>query len=46
MTLLNGNQTMILMTAFLLEEWKRGKINGKQFVLDHCINTYDDGIGH
>jgi phosphomannomutase len=22
MTLLNGNQTMILMTAFLLEKWK------------------------
>jgi hypothetical protein len=22
-TLLNGNQTMILMTAFLLEEWKK-----------------------
>jgi phosphomannomutase len=25
MVLLNGNQTMILMTAFLLEEWKSGK---------------------
>jgi hypothetical protein len=32
MVLLNGNQTMILMTAFLLEEWKKEKINGKQFV--------------
>jgi phosphomannomutase len=33
MTLLNGNQTMILMTAFLLEKWKNtDKINGNQFV--------------
>jgi phosphomannomutase len=45
MVLLNGNQTMILMTAFLLEEWKKGKINKTICRLDHCINTYDDGIG-
>jgi hypothetical protein len=27
MTLLNGNQTMILMTAFLLEKWKKTQKN-------------------
>ena len=40
MTLLNGNQTMILMTAFLLEEWKKAvKINGKQFVCSTIVST-------
>jgi phosphoglucomutase len=40
MTLLNGNQTMILMTAFLLKEWeKAGKINGKQFVGSTIVST-------
>ncbi|TDE03168.1 phospho-sugar mutase [Flavobacterium hiemivividum] len=40
MTLLNGNQTMILMTAFLLEKWKNaGKINGKQFVGSTIVST-------
>jgi len=40
MTLLNGNQTMILMTAFLLKEWKKaGKINGKQFVGSTIVST-------
>nr|WP_315199493.1 phospho-sugar mutase [uncultured Flavobacterium sp.] len=40
MILLNGNQTMILMTAFLLEEWKKaGKINGKQFVGSTIVST-------
>jgi phosphomannomutase len=40
MMLLNGNQTMILMTAFLLEEWKKaGKINGKQFVGSTIVST-------
>lgn len=39
-TLLNGNQTMILMTAFLLEQWKKaGKINGKQFVGSTIVST-------
>ncbi|HSD06958.1 phospho-sugar mutase [Flavobacterium sp.] len=38
--LLNGNQTMILMTAFLLEQWKKaGKINGKQFVGSTIVST-------
>jgi phosphoglucomutase len=40
MILLNGNQTMILMTAFLLEQWKKaGKINGKQFVGSTIVST-------
>ena len=40
MTLLNGNQTMLLMTAFLLEQWKKaGKINGKQFVGSTIVST-------
>ncbi|MEY3500753.1 MAG: hypothetical protein RL308_2422 [Bacteroidota bacterium] len=40
MTLLNGNQTMILMTAFLLEQWqKSGKITGKQFVGSTIVST-------
>lgn len=40
MTLLNGNQTMVLMTAFLLEQWKRqGKINGKQFIGSTIVST-------
>jgi len=40
MTLLNGNQTMILMTNFLLEEWKKqGKLNGKQFIGSTIVST-------
>lgn len=40
MVLLNGNQTMILMTGFLLEQWqKAGKINGKQFVGTTIVST-------
>jgi len=40
MVLLNGNQTMILMTAFLLEKWKQaGKIDGKQFVGSTIVST-------
>ena len=40
MTLLNGNQSMLLMTAFLLEQWKQaGKINGKQFVGSTIVST-------
>lgn len=38
--LLNGNQTMVIMTAFLLEQWKRmGKLNGKQFVGSTIVST-------
>jgi phosphomannomutase len=40
MILLNGNQSMILMTAFLLEKWKNeGKINGKQFIGSTIVST-------
>jgi phosphoglucomutase len=40
MTLLNGNQTMVLMTHFLLEQWKKqGRINGKQFVGSTIVST-------
>ncbi len=40
MTLLNGNQTMIIMTAFLLEQWKRAnKITGTEFVGSTIVST-------
>lgn len=40
MTLLNGNQTMVLMTHFLLEQWKKeGKLNGRQFVGSTIVST-------
>ena len=40
MMLLNGNQTMILMTAFLLEQWRKSaKITGKQFVGSTIVST-------
>ena len=40
MILLNGNQAMILMTAFLLEQWKKaGKIDGKQFIGSTIVST-------
>jgi phosphomannomutase len=38
--LLNGNQTMVVMTAFLLEQWKRaGKIDGNQFIGSTIVST-------
>ncbi|WP_298137226.1 phospho-sugar mutase [Flavobacterium sp.] len=40
MMLLNGNQTMVIMTAFLLEQWNRaGKIDGKQFIGSTIVST-------
>ncbi|MEH6765070.1 MAG: phospho-sugar mutase [Aequorivita antarctica] len=40
MVLLNGNQTMVLMTHFLLEQWKKaGKLNGNQFVASTIVST-------
>ena len=40
MMLLNGNQTMILMTSFLLEQWRKSdKITGKQFVGSTIVST-------
>jgi phosphomannomutase len=40
MVLLNGNQTMIIMTAFLLEKWKQAdKLTGKQFIGSTIVST-------
>jgi len=40
LVILNGNQTMILMTDFLLNQWKaEGKINGEQFVGSTIVST-------
>ncbi|MFT7250571.1 MAG: phosphoglucomutase [Flavobacterium sp.] len=40
MILLNGNQSMIVMTAFLLEKWKQAdKITGKQFIGSTIVST-------
>ncbi|WP_152287834.1 phospho-sugar mutase [Flavicella marina] len=38
--LLNGNQTMVVMTDFLMKKWqKEGKLNGKQFVGTTIVST-------
>lgn len=38
--LLNGNQTMCVMTDFLIKQWKKdGKLNGKQFVGSTIVTT-------
>ena len=40
MELLNGNQTMLMMTDFLLKQWKaQGKINGNQFIASTIVST-------
>jgi phosphoglucomutase len=40
MKLLNGNQTMVVMTEFLLKKWKdEERINGKQFVGSTIVTT-------
>src|SRR5690554_67159 len=40
MQLLNGNQTMVLMTYFLLEQWqKAGRLTGNQFVASTVVST-------
>lgn len=40
MLLLNGNQTMVVMTHYLLAQWqKAGKINGKQFIGSTIVST-------
>jgi phosphomannomutase len=40
LVILNGNQTMILMTNFLLKQWKKNnKINGNQFVGSTIVST-------
>ncbi|MGQ3678093.1 phospho-sugar mutase [Tenacibaculum discolor] len=41
MKLLNGNQTMSMMTDFLINDWKKqDKLNGKQFVGSTIVSTY------
>jgi phosphoglucomutase len=40
LVILNGNQTMILMTDFLLKQWKKSnRINGNQFVGSTIVST-------
>ena len=40
LVILNGNQTMILMTNFLLKQWKNdNKINGNQFIGSTIVST-------
>ena len=38
--LLNGNQTMVVMTYFLLEQWKqKNALNGKQFIASTIVSS-------
>ena len=40
LVLLNGNQTMLVMTWFLLEQWKKAeKIKGKEFIGSTIVST-------
>ncbi|RBP29032.1 phosphomannomutase [Oceanihabitans sediminis] len=40
MILLNGNQTMVMMTDFLLKQWKKeNKLKGKEFVATTIVST-------
>ena len=40
MILLNGNQTMVVMTDFLLKQWKKNnKIKGKEFIGTTIVST-------
>lgn len=40
MILLNGNQTMLVMTWFLLDQWKKeGNLKGKEFVASTIVST-------
>lgn len=40
MKLLNGNQTMVVMTNFLIKKWNdEGELNGKQFVGSTIVST-------
>lgn len=40
MILLNGNQTMVTMTAFLLEQWKKqDKLTGNEFIGSTIVST-------
>ena len=38
--LLNGNQAMVVMTDFLIKQWKQqGRLNGKQFIGSTIVST-------
>jgi phosphoglucomutase len=40
MILLNGNQTMVMMTNFLLQQWQdQGKVKGKEFIASTIVST-------
>ncbi|MAP54972.1 phospho-sugar mutase [Altibacter sp.] len=40
LTVLNGNQAMVIMTYFLLEQWKKeGRLDGNQFVASTIVST-------
>ena len=40
MTILSGNQAMVLMTHFLLSQWKKaGKLNDHQFIASTIVST-------
>ncbi|GGW66793.1 phosphomannomutase [Winogradskyella epiphytica] len=40
LVILNGNQTMLLMTNFLLKQWKNeGKIKGNEFIASTIVST-------
>ena len=40
MVILNGNQTMLMMTDFLLNQWKKeGKIQGNEFIASTIVST-------
>ncbi len=40
MRLLNGNQTMAIMTDFLIKKWQnQGKLNGEQFIASTIVST-------
>ncbi|MEJ2112752.1 MAG: phospho-sugar mutase [Flavobacteriaceae bacterium] len=40
MVLLNGNQTMLMMTDFLLNQWKKdGRIKGEEFIASTIVST-------
>ncbi len=40
MRLLNGNQTMVVMDAFLIRKWKeQGKLKGKEFIGSTIVST-------
>ena len=40
LVILNGNQAMVVMCHFLLEQWKKaGKLNGKQFLASTIVST-------